>query len=1345
MNKKSVVVSVVAAACAARCWWFAARKPAQSGESAPAQAEEATIKYRQVDKALPRERQAATANRLFVAPEDGCMVETSFASTQTPSSRGTAPYVVIPEEMMGDVKIARLEEIGAPTLGFFPPNGILTELTPEQFAALKTDANGISLVGEWRAEDKISPYVTCDGAKTEIVVSTFNPSDLLRVAEIVRSLGGSVQSQGDNIHGWMRIDLPSGRDKVVTLASHGEIHWIEQHTQPTVANYNSVQTADLNVTPVWGGTTLNLTGKGQKVVVCDTGLDTGDASTVLSDFRGRIIDMVDIGGYGTCVDGGGHGTHVAGSLFGNGATSSNAKYKGVAYEAEAVIFACGTGIAGDDTMNFKNSGYYNLFARDIDTYGFRIFNASWGDSHTGAYGYWSQAADSDVANHPYLLITAASGNNNYSGDEKVCLLGTSKNALTVGAMVGNIAYSGNEWAGKVWPRSLYGTVDGRFKPDLIAPGVGIISTKSTRSALSDATDSNDTTISGYADMDGTSMATPLASGCATLLRQWLVEQRGMSEPSSALMKAILTGGANGSQPTEDAGWGCIDLKNSIAPDGAEVFLYDYITNTSDNAKLVAAFTITNTSTFKAQLAWIDPMATFGANPTLVMDHDLVVSNATTGAILKGNDFSNSGSYDTLNNVEGVRVTSPTVGHQYYVYLRGRTDQSGKLTVPAIYISAGAEPIEIEPEEPVEPGETDYLAHCYTFDSGMTGTGLADDCFKGEASSTTYTQTVETAGNGNAMVTQENADDNSLALHPYGTLTNSSAITVSLSLRSVATTNAALFCLGNSRASGMALVAASSNTVNLVRYASGSRTETIALGVQNAIAQYHHYALSYTESDCAVYVDGVKATTVTISQTDRNFQLGGIHGGSESTGIVRVSGVAIDDFRVYSKALTADEISALAAEFTPWPTMPKPVSDLSVLSFGYYFTGNESADWTTIGNWSRNAEYTNSVSELVLTSGNVPATSGSEVWDPLMFDGNLMSNLAADSDGIKHVSSPDSTSSGEQIEGYQLQMLLTNSVFVTIGRINKLQGGQTGMTVVVDDTSRLIVDAFNNANGNGAHNYYIFSPSGILFNAALDPSAVNSAYNYHLGIKGSAQYAALGTSRTVTHSVQSLTLDLGDTNLTGKAVVSRKLIGFTSQGSHAFNATSVTVASSVASISPASVSSVSDSNDIGTYCFSVKDDGYYVDYVAYAAQQTIELNINLEGEAESKVTANAEAVATLLAKEGVTSENINTIASNGLRVWQNAMLGLTPPDTTTEEITLSIAIENGSPVVTATTTGLSELGLSTSDPQKTITCGNVKATVTLQQAATPSPESWSTADTTSATTRFYRISVAFTAE
>lgn len=43
------------------------------------------------------------------------------------------------------------------------------------------------------------------------------------------------------------------------------------------------------------------------------------------------------------------------------------------------------------------------------------------------------------------------------------------------------------------------------------------------------------------------------------------------------------------------------------------------------------------------------------------------------------------------------------------------------------------------------------------------------------------------------------------------------------------------------------------------------------------------------------------------------------------------------------------------------------------------------------------------------------------------------------------------------------------------------------------------------------------------------------------------------------------------------------------------------------------------------------------------------------------------------------------------------------------------------------------------------CGNVKATVTLQQAATPSPESWSTADTTSATTRFHRISVAFTAE
>ncbi|MCR5413504.1 MAG: S8 family serine peptidase [Kiritimatiellae bacterium] len=1596
MNKNIVAVSMAAVACVAGYWWFAAGTQAESGANAPAQAEASNaavnvakasadaskagdkavdsvesvqaeaeseavaIRYRQVDKSLPRERQAATANRLFVAPETGCCVEEAFSSTQTPSARGTAPYVVIPDSLMGDVKIGRLDEIGAPTLGFFPPNGILTELTPEQFAALKTDAKGFSLVGEWRAEDKISPYVSCDGEKTEIVVSTFNPSDLPRVAEIVRSLGGSVQSQGDDIHGWMRIDLPSGRDKVVSLASHGEIHWIEQHTQPTVANYNSVQTIDLDVTPVWGGTTLNLTGKGQKVVVCDTGLDTGDADTVLSDFRGRIIDMVDIGGYGTCVDGGGHGTHVAGSLFGNGATSSNAKYKGVAYEAEAVIFACGTGTAGDDTMNFQNSGYYNLFARNIDTYGFRIFNASWGDSHTGAYGYWSQAADSDVANHPYLLISAASGNNNYSADQKVCLLGTSKNALTVGAMVGNTAYSGNAAAGIVWPRSLYGTVDGRFKPDLIAPGVGIISTKSTRSALSDATDSNYNTISGYADMDGTSMATPLASGCATLLRQWLVEQRGMSEPSSALMKAILTGGAKGSQPTEDAGWGCIDLKNSIAPDGAEVFLYDYITNNTANAvKLVAAFTITNTTTFKAQLAWIDPMATFGASPALVMDHDLVVSNATTGAILKGNDFSSSGNYDTLNNVEGVRVTSPTVGDKYYVYLRGRTDQSGKLTVPAIYVSAGAEPIEIEPEE------TDYLAHCYTFDSGMTGTGYADDCFEGENSADTYSETVETSGhgnamvtkdgelhphgtlsvsgdfsvslfmrsvettnavlfcigntaqngivlagygkdqvkvyihsgssaqasdiisvsnatnqyhhyvlnyangtysiyvdgtevstqtieqsnykfqlggmhgggdshgltrvsgvavddfrvyskaltadeiaalaaeftpwpeidtrnkdelglapahwykfdsglegigsaddclegeknantysetveataNGNAMVTQENADNNDLALHPYGTMTNATNFAVTLSLKSVETTNAVLFCVGNTAQNGIALAGYGTDQVKVyIHRASGDPGYSI-MNVPNATSQYHHYTLNYTNGVYYVYVDGALAKstsnanmTFTLDQSNRQFQLGGLHGGVTGHDLTRVSGIAVDDFRVYAQSLTAAQIATLAQSFPPWPLFAKPASDIAGLSFGYYFNGGTDGNWATIGNWSRNAEYTNSVSELVLTSGNVPATTGSEVWDPIVFDGDLMPGLTAGDDGMKHVTSPESTSSGQQVEGWELKFVLTNSVRVTIGKLAKIQ---SDTKFVVDETSRLEINGYAGGNVNGDHWFHIAAPSGMVFNTALNGNTQSGAGNmyYDLGSKGSVQYGAL-SGRVMPHVVKYITLDLGDTNLTGKAVVSRKLIGFTSNSGHTFNADGVTVASTVASVTPDSVSSVSDSNDIGTYCFSLKSDGYYVDYVAYAAAQTIELNVNLEGEAESKVTANAEAVQTLLAKEGVTKDNINSLASNGLRVWQNAMLGLTPPETTTEAITLSITMENGSPVVAATSTGLSSLGLLTSDPEKTITCGNITATVTLQQAATPNPESWSTADTTSATARFYRIKVEF---
>lgn len=90
------------------------------------------------------------------------------------------------------------------------------------------------------------------------------------------------------------------------------------------------------------------------------------------------------------------------------------------------------------------------------------------------------------------------------------------------------------------------TQENRVKPDVVAPGTGILSALSK-----DATDEETFGVSGdpkwFYDA-GTSMATPLVSGCAAIVRQALqaqppAEASESFEPSAALVKAVLINGA----------------------------------------------------------------------------------------------------------------------------------------------------------------------------------------------------------------------------------------------------------------------------------------------------------------------------------------------------------------------------------------------------------------------------------------------------------------------------------------------------------------------------------------------------------------------------------------------------------------------------------------------------------------------------------------------------------------------------------------------------------------------------------------------------------------------------------
>ena len=121
----------------------------------------------------------------------------------------------------------------------------------------------------------------------------------------------------------------------------------------------------MNASTAWN---QPLTGAGQIIGICDTGLDTGkNDSTMHQDFQGRINAIYALGRTNNASDTHGHGTHVAGSVLGNG-TRSSGQYKGLAYSAnlifQSVLDSSGGlgGIPAD--LNTLFSQAYNRWSPD---------------------------------------------------------------------------------------------------------------------------------------------------------------------------------------------------------------------------------------------------------------------------------------------------------------------------------------------------------------------------------------------------------------------------------------------------------------------------------------------------------------------------------------------------------------------------------------------------------------------------------------------------------------------------------------------------------------------------------------------------------------------------------------------------------------------------------------------------------------------------------------------------------------------------------------------------------------------------------------------------------------------
>jgi subtilisin family serine protease len=566
----------------------------------------------------------------------------------------------------------------------------------------------------------------------EVRISTF-PGEADDVRDALMAAGGhGVRSVGTAVGDTLRATVLPGA--IADLARSPNVRWIELSPHRRLLNDVARSRQIMNAERVWD---LGLFGTGQIVALSDSGLDVGDMGTLSLDFRGRVLAVHPQGGTKTTWnDPIGHGTHVAGSIASSGALSGSdpaqhnyaGSLAGIVPEASLVVQAFDINDSSGEIEGLPDD--LNILFQQAYDDGARVHSNSWGgsdeenpDNPYGGYLLDSQQADEFAWSHPDMTILFAAGNSGTDslpedeflpGDgvvdpDSMNVPGTAKNVITVGASEslrppGNDDLSSRnmQWAlvglfnflhppiafdfvsdnanGMAAFSSRGPTDDGRIKPDVVAPGTNIVSARSHDPGFQAVVESwgvyeeND----NYVYNGGTSMATPLVAGAATLVRQWYVERKGLQNPSSALIKATLINGAvdmtpgqYGTGDTQEIpprpnsieGWGRVNVQRSLLRTPPRLIWFDDHTSglqTGDrvvyDAGLYKLEVVNFAVPLQVTLVWTDYPGSPAAGKQLVNDLDLTVVGPD-GQEWHGNRVDG----DRTNNVEGVDIIQPARG------------------------------------------------------------------------------------------------------------------------------------------------------------------------------------------------------------------------------------------------------------------------------------------------------------------------------------------------------------------------------------------------------------------------------------------------------------------------------------------------------------------------------------------------------------------------------------------------------------------------------------------------------------------------------------------------------------
>ncbi|MEO7454177.1 MAG: S8 family serine peptidase [Fimbriimonadales bacterium] len=483
-------------------------------------------------------------------------------------------------------------------------------------------------------------------------VTLFDEADLEPASKAARAAGFDLISANRVGPRWM-MDLRGPTFKAGALAHIESISFIEETSDRQFRNDVTrwvVQSNQTNVNSIWD---RGIHGEGQTVGIIDTGVYRGHDmfrdpidNTPGPNHR-KLVYYSSSGGINSSSS---HGTHTAGTLAGDQFPITGSTFRnGIAYAAKMAY------------TNLSDIGGSDLYPALIAHHGAgaRVHSNSWGDDGTTQYTSDCQQIDQYSWDNETGMVAFAVTNTS--------LLKTPENAKSVLA-VGATEQAPNQQS--VGSGGAGPTSDGRRKPEIFAPGIGIVSAR------------NGTT-NQWRTLSGTSMACPAVTGAAALVRQYLNDgfffgsNGARRDASGALLRAVLmnssvdmTGEAG--YPSNAEGWGRVLLANGMTfPGDPRRTLVLDIKNAfgfQANQATETIIAVTNsTDPLRVTMTFTDYPAQVFAGQAPVNDVDLEVVAPDGVTVYKGNVISNGqsspgGNADAINSAEMVILPQPQVGN-----------------------------------------------------------------------------------------------------------------------------------------------------------------------------------------------------------------------------------------------------------------------------------------------------------------------------------------------------------------------------------------------------------------------------------------------------------------------------------------------------------------------------------------------------------------------------------------------------------------------------------------------------------------------------------------------------------